>query len=107
MSAPGSGLRLDKWLWFARFARSRNLAARLCSEGHVTVGGVPALQPSRRLKIGDELTVRQGRVLRRVRVLALGVRRGPAGEARLLYEEDAAPDPIVPAEWIPLIEDEG
>ncbi len=103
-----TGLRLDKWLWFARFARTRSLAAKLCAGGLVTVGGVAVLKPGHAVRIGDAVTVRQGRVLRRVTVLALGERRGPPAEARLLYAEPQPPLPVADSEraaWIPLLDD--
>ena len=103
-----TGLRLDKWLWFARFARTRSLAAKLCSEGAVAVGGTPVLKPNHLVRVGDVLTVRQGRMLREVSVLALGARRGPPAEARLLYAERAPPVALCAAEqaaWTPLIEE--
>jgi ribosome-associated heat shock protein Hsp15 len=104
-----TSLRLDKWLWFARFAKTRSLAAKLCVEGGVIVGGAPVLKPGHALRVGDVLTLRQGRVLRHVIVLALGERRGPPAEARLLYSEPEAPQPLRDIErrsWTPLIEDE-
>jgi ribosome-associated heat shock protein Hsp15 len=104
-----TSLRLDKWLWFARFAKTRSLAARLCVEGCITVGGAPVLKAGHPLRVGDVLTVRQGRMLRRVTVVALGERRGPPTEARLLYAEPAMPLPLLDLErlaWTPLIDDE-
>ena len=104
-----TSLRLDKWLWFARFAKTRTLAAKLCAEGCVTVDGAVVLKPGHALRVDDVLTVRQGRMLRRVRVLALGERRGPPAEARLLYSEPETPRPLREVErlsWTPLIDDE-
>jgi ribosome-associated heat shock protein Hsp15 len=104
-----TGLRLDKWLWFARFAKTRSLAAKLCAAGCVTVGGVTVSKAAHALRVGDLLSIRQGRVLRRVTVLALGDRRGPPAEARLLYVEPEAPLPLRDLErraWTPLIADE-
>jgi ribosome-associated heat shock protein Hsp15 len=104
-----TGLRLDKWLWFARFARTRSLAARLCSNGAVTIGGSVIRKPGHLVRVGDALTLRHGRVLRQIAVLALAARRGSPAEARLLYAE---PDPplrlraVEEAEWEPLIEEE-
>jgi ribosome-associated heat shock protein Hsp15 len=100
--------RLDQWLWFARFVKSRSLAARLCIGGLVSVNGVTTRKANQALRVGDIVAVWQGAFCRTVRVLALGVRRGPAGEARHLYEETAAPvhrseiDPV----WIPLVADD-
>ena len=99
-----SGLRLDKWLWFARFARTRSLAAKLCSDGAVAIGGIPIVKPGHLVRIGDVLTVRQGRLLREVSVVALGIRRGPPAEARLLYAE-RAPSVAAGETWVPLIEE--
>ena len=78
--------RLDKWLWFARFARTRSMAARLVSEGHVRVNGVRAEAPAKAVHVGDVLTVAAPHGTLLVRVLDLGERRGGAPEARRLYE---------------------
>ncbi len=79
--------RLDQWLWFARFVKSRSSAARLCAEGAVTVNGVAVAKPNHAVKPGDLVAVPQGPWQRTVRVLALGSRRGPAVEARDLFRE--------------------
>lgn len=103
-----TGLRLDKWLWFARFARTRSLAARLCAEGAVAIGGAAVLKPGHPVRVGDRLTLRHGRVLRQVTVLALAERRGSPQEARRLYAEAAPPVALRAAEqagWVPLIEE--
>lgn len=78
--------RLDKWLWFARFAKTRGLAARLVEDGHVRVDGRRVETPSHGLKLGDVLTLALPHATVVVRLLALGERRGPYDEARLLYE---------------------
>jgi ribosome-associated heat shock protein Hsp15 len=97
--------RLDQWLWFARFAKSRSLAARLCAGGAVVVNGVAVAKPNHMLRPGDVVTVPQGGWQRTVRVVALGTRRGPVPEARTLFEEEfAAPrrrdmEPV----WEPLL----
>jgi ribosome-associated heat shock protein Hsp15 len=98
--------RLDQWLWFARFVKSRSLAARLCTAGAVTINGSAVTKPNQTVRVGDTVTLLQGGWQRTVRVLALGVRRGPASEARLLYEEAAAALRLsaVPSDWIPLLE---
>jgi len=80
-------LRLDKWLWQARFYKSRSLATALIAEGHVRVNGIRATRPSREVTVGDVLTFPQGGQIRLVRVLALGERRGPASEAEVLYAD--------------------
>ena len=99
--------RLDQWLWFARFAKSRSLAARLCAAGAVAINGNTVTKPNQAVRVGDVVVVPQGGVQRTVRVLALGTRRGPASEARLLYEE-AAPALRLPpglADWVPLLQE--
>ena len=79
--------RLDKWLWCARFMRARSDCARLVGEGSVRVNRQATEKPHARLRVGDVLTVPVHDTVRVVRVLALARRRGPAVEARLLYEE--------------------
>jgi ribosome-associated heat shock protein Hsp15 len=91
MTGLQPGLRLDRWLWQARFFRTRTLAASAVSGGSVRLNGVRTLKPAAAVGVGDGITLVQGSRVRVVRVLALGDRRGPAPEARLLYEELAAP----------------
>lgn len=90
MTAPGQ--RLDKWLWFARLAKTRSLAARLVESGKVRINRVRALKPSRLVHLGDVLTVVIAGKVRIAKVADLGTRRGPAKEARMLYE-DLSPSP--------------
>ncbi|HZT89180.1 MAG TPA: RNA-binding S4 domain-containing protein [Stellaceae bacterium] len=99
--------RLDQWLWFARFAKSRSLAARLCVGGEIAVNGVFVTKPNHALHVGDVVALPQGGYRRTVRVLALGLRRGPAVEARTLYEEAAEARRIARAvtDWVPLLGD--
>jgi ribosome-associated heat shock protein Hsp15 len=99
---------LDQWLWFARFAKSRSLASRLCAAGAVLVNGVPVRKANQTVRIGDAIAVPQGPLRRTVQVRALGERRGPATEARRLYEETAAPVRLseLTAAWAPLLLDE-
>ena len=99
--------RLDQWLWFARFVKSRSLAARLCAAGTVAVNGVVVAKPSHAVRVGDAVVLSQGRLRRSVRVRDLGARRGPASEARNLYHEAAAPVPlpVAGAAWTVLLED--
>jgi len=96
MTAPEAKLRLDKWLVHARFCKTRSVAADLVNAGHVRVNGVRAAKPAQPIAPGDVLTLAQPRVVRVVRIEALGTRRGPASEARTLYAElsetrDSAP----------------
>ncbi|TNF58736.1 MAG: RNA-binding S4 domain-containing protein [Rhodobacteraceae bacterium] len=79
--------RLDKWLWQARFCKTRALAARLIGDGHVRVNGLRTDKPARAVGEGDVLTFPQGHVIRVVRILALATRRGPAPEAQTLYQD--------------------
>jgi ribosome-associated heat shock protein Hsp15 len=108
VTQAGAALRLDKWLWFARFARTRSLAAKLCESGLVRLGGEAVAKANRAVRIGDVLAIPQGRVVRTVQVRALGARRGAAAEARLLYDEVAEPRPRDPGpgeDWTPLLGD--
>lgn len=79
-------VRLDKWLWAARFYKTRALAAEEIARGRVGVNGQPA-KASRELKPGDRIELRQGPVQRTVLVRALSSVRGPAPVAQALYEE--------------------
>jgi len=80
-------LRLDKWLWQARFFRTRTLAAGQVAEGQVRLNGARVTRPAQAVGPGDVLTFVQGSRVRVVRIAALGARRGPAAEARALYED--------------------
>lgn len=86
-------LRTDKWLWFARFFKSRTLAAKVCASGRLRINGEPIGKAHHMVKTGDVLTFPQGHNIRVVRVLALGTRRGPAPEARALYDDLEPPVP--------------
>lgn len=83
----GERQRLDKWLWFARFAKTRTLAARLVQEGFVRVNGQRVTVPARPVGPGDVLTVAAPHRTLALRILAAGERRGPAPEARVLYQD--------------------
>lgn len=84
--------RLDKWLWFARIAKSRSLAQKLVNGGHVRVNRDKAQAPAKAIRHGDVLTIAVANRILVLKVVAPGTRRGPAPEARLLYE-DLAPSP--------------
>ncbi len=92
-AAAIAALRLDKWLWFARFCKSRSIAAGLCNAGRLRIGGIIVSKAHHQVRPGDVLTFPLGPHVRVVRVLALGQRRGPASEARMLYEDLAPPLP--------------
>jgi len=79
-------LRIDKWLWAARFFKTRSLAAKAVDGGRVRLNGALA-KPSRALKPGDELAIRIGEFEWVVEVLALSRSRGPAAQAARLYAE--------------------
>ncbi len=89
MSDAADTCRVDVWLWRARFFKTRSLAARIVEQGGVRLsrGGArtPLDKPSRPVRCGDVLTFAQGTRWLAVKVEALGVRRGPAPEARTLY----------------------
>ena len=80
-------VRIDKWLFFARFCKSRSLAARMCEDGLVLVDGNKARRAHHAVRVGATIAIELGRSIRTVRVTALGERRGPAPEARGLYED--------------------
>ena len=86
--AEGERVRIDKWLWAARFFKTRGLAGDEIGKGRVSVNG-QAAKASREVRIGDVIELRQGPVLRGVVVQALSVMRGPASVAQTLYEETA------------------
>ena len=104
-SGEAATLRLDKWLWFARLTKSRSLAARLCEAGAVAIAGRAALKPHHPVRIGDVVTVPQGRLIHTVHVAALGTRRGPASEARQLYVEPDPPRRLAQEAWTKLLDD--
>lgn len=80
-------LRIDKWMWYARFFKSRSQATQIAAKGRIRVDGRVVRRAHHTVKVGDILTFPQARRIRVVRVLALGTRRGPAPEAQTLYED--------------------
>jgi ribosome-associated heat shock protein Hsp15 len=81
-------LRIDKWLWAARFYKTRSLATEEINKGRVQIGGQD-VKPAREVKPGDRLTLRQGPVLRTIEVVGISQARGPAPVAQALYTETA------------------
>jgi ribosome-associated heat shock protein Hsp15 len=81
--------RLDKFLFHARFARTRAVADRLIEAGHVRINRQPTVKPHAKLRLGDVLTLALPGGVKVVRVAGIGLRRGPAVEARRLYLEIA------------------
>lgn len=91
---PGApGQRLDKWLWFARIAKTRTLATRIVEGGKARVNRARVGKASRTIRPGDVITLAIHDQVRILKVVACGERRGPASEARLLYE-DMSPPPV-------------
>jgi ribosome-associated heat shock protein Hsp15 len=82
----GEALRIDKWLWCARFFKSRSLAAEAVAGGKVHLNA-QRVKPARTVQVGDVLEITLGVEVATVKVTAIPVRRGPAAEARLCYEE--------------------
>ncbi|WP_371681858.1 RNA-binding S4 domain-containing protein [Labrenzia sp. VG12] len=91
-AATGS-LRIDKWLWYARVTKSRSLAQKLATSGHVRVNRDKISSASKTIRTGDVLTVALDRRVLVLKILALGTRRGPYEEARKLYEDLSPPPP--------------
>ena len=87
MSEPAVKIRVDKWLWQARFFKTRGLSAKLITAGHLRINGTKAAKPAQMVTPGDVLTFVMGEQIRVVRILAPGTRRGPAPEAQALYED--------------------
>jgi ribosome-associated heat shock protein Hsp15 len=92
--------RIDKYLWFTRFFKSRTLAASVVSDGRVRINGERCDKPSTIVKVGDVLTFPAGARVRVIKVVDGGTRRGPASEAQTLYE-DLTPPPEARAEEPP------
>lgn len=86
MAEPLERQRIDKWLWAARFYKTRALAVDEIERGRVQVAG-SNVKPARELKVGDVVTLRQGAVARQVVVRGLSAQRGPAPVAQQLYAE--------------------
>lgn len=97
MSEPESGRqRIDKWLWYARLVKSRTLAQKLAVSGQVRVNREKNDSAARLIKVGDTLTIALGPKVRILRVKAPGIRRGPAPEAALLYDDLTPPSEATP-----------
>ncbi len=85
--AAPTTLRIDKWLWQARFFKTRTLAAKAIASGPIRVNRMPVAKPGYSIRVGDVLTFAQGKLIRVIEVAALGARRGPAPEAQMLYKD--------------------
>lgn len=84
-------IRVDKWLWHARFFKSRTLAAKLAGSGKLRINREVVRKPRTVVKTGDVLTFPKGSDIRVIEILALGERRGPASEAQDLYTDLSPP----------------
>lgn len=92
VSDGGDSQRLDKWLWCARFFKTRGLANRILGGGKLRLSGKVVAKAHQKVRVGDVLTFPQGPHVRVVKVLSLAARRGPAPEAQTLYEDLAPPE---------------
>ncbi|HWK46803.1 MAG TPA: RNA-binding S4 domain-containing protein [Stellaceae bacterium] len=97
-------LRIDKWLWHARLAKTRGLAGRLVDAGAVSLRDNPVRRAAQSVRVGDVLVVTQGARRRTLTILALGIRRGPAIEARTLYSETGTAEGTAEP-WVSLLAD--
>ena len=79
-------MRIDKWLWAARFTKTRSLATEAVLAGHVKIGGV-RVKPAREVRVGETIEIRKGTFTTTVVVRGIAERRGPASDAAALYEE--------------------
>lgn len=99
MAETGSGkrqpekLRVDKWLWRARFFKTRGLAAALAGSGRLRINSEHVAKPAQTVRPGDVLTFPQNDRIRVIRIEQFGHRRGPAPEARALYTDLDEPAP--------------
>ena len=94
--AQDKSLRIDKWLWYARFFKTRSAATKAISIGRFRLNGIVMNKPHRHAVCGQVLTFFQGDRIRVIKIMSLGSRRGPASEASLLYED------LTPARDVPV-----
>jgi ribosome-associated heat shock protein Hsp15 len=100
VAEPEARQRVDKWLWFARFFKTRGLASEMVTGGRLRLNAAKTRKPAHPVGPGDVLTFPQGDRIRVIRVLATAARRGPASEAQALYLDlEAAKDG--PADGVP------
>ncbi len=85
--------RIDKWLWYTRFFKSRSIATKFCNSGKIRINEAIIKKGHHALRVGDVLTFPKGPNIRVISVLALGNRRGPTHEAQALYEDLSPPQP--------------
>ena len=92
MSSGKLDLRIDKWLWQARFFKTRSIAAKLVQSGKLQLNGDFISKPARNVSAGDVLTFPQALKIRVIKIVELGSRRGPAPEAQTLYADLSPPE---------------
>jgi ribosome-associated heat shock protein Hsp15 len=91
--SPEPHIRIDKWLWHARFFKSRTLASKFCQTGKLRLNDQLIAKSHITVGPGDVLTFVKGETIKVVRIIGIGQRRGPAPEARSLYEDLSPPRP--------------
>ncbi len=96
-------LRLDKWLWYARFGKTRGVVQKLIERGQVSLNGQPVQKMAALVHPGDVVAVVLGPVRRTVIVRDTGERRGPPAEARTLYDEPSPPERLSWEEAAPAV----
>jgi len=94
-------LRVDKWLWQARFFKTRSLATKLVKSGKLRLNGVLISKPSRSVQVEDILTFPKEMEIRVIKICDLGQRRGPASEAQRLYQDLAPVEPKSKLDFAP------
>ena len=80
-------IRLDIWLWYARFYKSRSLSSKAILSGNLRVNSIKIIKPASKVKINDVLTINHVNKVRIIRIQSIGSRRGPASEAQALYND--------------------
>ena len=83
-------IRLDTWLWYARFYKSRGLSSKAILSGKVRVNSNKIIKPASKVKINDVLTINHVNTVRIIQIQSIGARRGPATEAQTLYNDLSA-----------------
>ena len=101
MNAPRETIRIDKWLWFARFFKSRGLSAKMIASGHCRINSVKIAKGSVAVGAGDVITFPKEDDVRVIEVVTVGERRGPAVEAQALYVDLSPPMPKEKEPYVP------
>ena len=83
-------IRLDIWLWYARFYKSRSLSSKAILSGNLRVNSIKIIKPASKVKINDVLTINHVNTVRIIQIQSIGARRGPASEAQALYKDLSA-----------------